>query len=65
MNAYLSTPKFVMKLTDISLKLIGVPNRDEYLKQELNYINKVLPSSVYIPFVNGTSLAINFHFRFY
>ncbi len=53
MNSYLSTPKFVMMLTDISLKLIDVPDREEYLKSELKYINKVLPSSVYIPFVNG------------
>ena len=55
MNAYLSTPKFIKTLTDISLKLIHEPKREEYLRREIRKINKILPSSVYIPFVNGKS----------
>lgn len=43
-----------MLLTDISLKLINVPNRKEYLNEELAKINSRLPSSVYIPFVNSS-----------
>ena len=53
LNAYLSTPKFVKTLTDISLELIGVPDRDAYLQDELLKLNKQLPAAVYIPFVNG------------
>ena len=53
MNAYLSTPKFVKTLTDISNELITVANRDEYLQEELLKLNRQLPAAVYIPFVNG------------
>lgn len=53
-NAYLSTPKFVTLLTDISYHLIHVPNREEYLMTELKKINKKLPAAVYIPFVNDS-----------
>ena len=53
MNAYLSTPRFIKRLTDISLKLIHEPNREEFLINEIKKINKVLPASVYLPFVNS------------
>jgi len=54
LNGFLSTPKFIMTLTDISLALIAQTNRQEYLKQELTKINQRLPAAVYIPFVNST-----------
>lgn len=54
LNAYLSTPKFVTRLTDISYQLIAETNRTEYLKTEILKINKMLPASVYIPFVNSS-----------
>ena len=54
LNAYLSTPKFIKVLTDISHALIDITNRDDYLKEELKKINKMLPASVYIPLVNST-----------
>jgi len=31
MNAYLSTPKFIMTLTDLSLELIEQPDRNTFL----------------------------------
>jgi len=60
LNAYLSTPKFIKALTDISHALIEISNRDDYLKEELKKINKMLPASVYIPLVN--SIITNFIF---
>lgn len=54
LNAYLSTPKFVTLLTDISYTLIATPNRTEFLRTEILKINKMLPASVYIPFVNSS-----------
>ena len=56
LNAYLSTPKFVKTLTDISNELITVANREEYLQEELLKLNRQLPAAVYIPFVNGKLL---------
>lgn len=53
MNSYLSTPKFIKVLTDISYELIAVADRDAYLKKELKKVNQRLPASVYIPFVNS------------
>lgn len=53
LNAYLSTPKFIKTLTDISNELITVLNRDDYLREELKKVNRLLPASVYIPFVNS------------
>ena len=56
--AFLSTPKFIKSLSDISLNLSamkGVP-KDEKLRQlktELHKVNRYLPASVYIPFVNS------------
>jgi hypothetical protein len=43
----------VKKLTDLSDELMHVPNRVEYLKQEIKKINQALPAAVYIPFVSG------------
>eukprot|EP00347_Sterkiella_histriomuscorum_P016779 403351884 len=54
LNAYLSTPKFMKTLTDISNDLITVTNREEYLREELKKVNRLLPASVYIPFVNNS-----------
>jgi hypothetical protein len=50
---YLSTPKFVVALTDISLALIHQTDRKQYLKEELTKLNQRLPASVYIPFVSS------------
>jgi hypothetical protein len=52
MIAYLSTPKFIKTLTDISNELITQVDRAEYLKVELKKLNTALPASVYIPFVS-------------
>ena len=38
-NAYLSTPKFIKYLTDISDMLIKLPNRNEVMVEELNKLN--------------------------
>jgi hypothetical protein len=40
LTAYLSTPKFVKTLTDISYELIAVPDREAYLNVELRKVNR-------------------------
>ncbi|CDW71897.1 phosphatidylinositol 4-kinase [Stylonychia lemnae] len=40
------------KYHDISNELIHTPNREEYLREELKKVNKMLPAAVYVPFVN-------------
>lgn len=50
----MSTPKFIMALTEISLALINVLDRKAYLKTELSKLNRALPGTVYIPFVNNS-----------
>lgn len=52
--SYLSTPLFVIALTDISLALIHIADRKAYLKTELTKLNRCLPGAVYIPFVNSS-----------
>lgn len=54
MTSYLSTPKFVIALTKISLDLIHTPDRKTFLKTELSKLNRCLPAAVYIPFVNSS-----------
>lgn len=51
---YLSTPKLIKTLTDISHAIIPVVDRKAYLKEALTAINRKLPASVYIPFVNSS-----------
>lgn len=53
-NAYLSTPKFVTTLTDLSLELIHQTDQQEFLQAELKKINRRLPAAVYMPFVNDS-----------
>ncbi len=43
-----------MALTEISLALIHVTDRKEFLKTELTKLNRRLPAAVYIPFVNSS-----------
>jgi hypothetical protein len=59
LQMFLSTPKFIKCLTDISLVLShskGVPKEEKVhmLKEALNKINHELPASVYIPFVSNS-----------
>ncbi len=61
LNAYLSTPKFIKVLTDISNELIYQTDRGEFLKENLRKINKMLPAAVYIPFVNCKFSIKEFH----
>ena len=49
-NAYLSTPKFIKYLTDISELIATETNKKAALKRELRKLNQYLPASVYIPF---------------
>jgi hypothetical protein len=55
LNGFLSTPKFIAFLTDISEALITQADRKEYLRDQLLSLNRRLPASVYIPFVNGST----------
>ena len=52
MRSFLSTPKFIKALADLSDDLIGLPDQKTYLKNALQEINKHLPAAVYIPFVS-------------
>jgi hypothetical protein len=57
LEGFLSTPKFINCLTDISSNLSLMKNVPKsvkltHLKQNLKRINSVLPAAVYIPFVN-------------
>ena len=49
-NAYLSTPRFIKYLTDISEIISKEANKTEALKREIRRLNQYLPASVYIPF---------------
>jgi phosphatidylinositol 4-kinase len=49
-NSYLSTPRFIKYLTDISELIAKEPNKKNALKRELRKLNQHLPASVYIPF---------------
>lgn len=54
-DAYLSTPRFMKTLTDLSDEVMKQPTNKEklrFLKEQLCEINKRLPAQVYIPFVN-------------
>jgi len=49
-NAYLSTPRFIKYLTDISEVISKEQDKKAALKRELIKLNQHLPASVYIPF---------------
>lgn len=51
-SGYLSTPFFVMCLTNLGSIILNAQNREEALFDGLQQINKHLPANVYIPFVN-------------
>jgi hypothetical protein len=56
LHAYLSTPKFVKALTDVSTYLalrkdLSKQEKMTILKTEIRKVNQHLPASVYIPFV--------------
>jgi hypothetical protein len=56
LNSFLSTPKFIKCLTEISQNLgqmKDTPKSEKLsiLQAELDKVNQHLPSSVYIPFV--------------
>lgn len=54
---FLSTPRFISDLLFVSevLKGIGKDERNAYLKQVIDEINKNLPSNVYIPIYQETT----------
>lgn len=35
-----------------------MPNKEEYLKEELKKVNMLLPASVYLPFVNSINTSV-------
>lgn len=49
-NAYLSTPRFIKYLTDISELISKEQDKKAALKRELRKLNQSLPAAVYIPF---------------
>ena len=52
LRSFKSTPNFIASLTDVSLKVLESQDKAQSLMDGLAEINKNLPSSVYIPFVN-------------
>lgn len=48
---YLSTPKFVEYLSDLSSDLLMRDDKIEKLREELKKLNEKLPANIYIPFV--------------
>jgi phosphatidylinositol 4-kinase len=60
LNSFLSTPKFIKCLTEVSqmlgkMKEVSKEDKLKILKQELNQINTHLPASVYVPFVQNST----------
>ena len=53
-NGYLSTPFFVLSLTNLCEKILKAKNKEEALFAGLQEINMHLPAAVYIPFVNDS-----------
>ena len=51
-DSYLSTPRFIKRLTTISEELITHPNQQQYLRERLREMNEQLPGAVYIPFLS-------------
>jgi len=59
LHTYLSTPRFVKALTDVSTYLamrkdLSKSDKMGILKTEIRKINKHLPAQVYVPFVNNS-----------
>ena len=60
LNSFMSTPKFIKCLTELSERLgmmRGVPKdqKKKILQDELTLMNQHLPASVYIPFVGNST----------
>lgn len=60
LNNFLSTPRFILSLTEVSQKLgelkeVSKKDKLEILKKEIYRINQHLPASVYIPFVQSST----------
>ena len=53
LQAFKSTPNFIHALTTISLKVLESQNKMQSLMDGIAAVNKNLPASVYIPFVNS------------
>jgi len=58
MDAFLSTPRFIKSLTDISTNLSFLQcsrkEKKAALMEDLNKVNQQLPANVYIPFVDSS-----------
>ena len=53
-NGFLSTPKFLKFLTDISISISKEENKKDALIAHLRQLNNYLPAAVYIPFVGNS-----------
>ena len=51
LNGFLSTPKFIKFLTDISESISKEENKKDALVKHLRMLNSYLPAAVYVPFV--------------
>ena len=52
-DIYLSTPRFVKYLTDLSSDLLTTNNKIDKLREELIKLNEKLPANIYVPFVTN------------
>ena len=60
LNSFLSTPKFIQCLTELSqtlsmMKDASKAEKRQYLQEEMILLNQELPASVYIPFVQHST----------
>ena len=60
LNQFMSTPKFIKCLTEISqnlglMKEASKDEKKEILKREVVKLNQQLPATVYVPFVGNSS----------
>lgn len=51
-DAYLSTPKFIKYLTDLSIKISDLDDKKLAVEDGILKLNQSLPSTIYIPFTN-------------
>lgn len=52
-NSFFSTPNFLADLTYISVKVVKVQQKMNYLMSNLNKINKNLPAACYLPILSN------------
>jgi phosphatidylinositol 4-kinase len=50
----MSTPNFINDLTDISVRILKSENKEKFLSDNLQKMNKSLPATTYMPILSST-----------